>query len=89
VRDHTGTPIVDQASWRLSLFGTGLKGAPAATSPRAWARWTFGWTPPGAGSYTLEARATDSAGNVQPTTSPFNDGGYLFGAVVRHLVTAV
>ena len=180
-------PIVDQASWRLSLFGTGLKGAPAATSPltftldalralpaktiyslwnttqyvltgpsypgsppvttqvvksafelafgaqlkagvaqmltgrswsgagtikrvdvstdggttwapaqlnganvpRAWARWTFGWAPPGAGSYTLEARATDSAGNVQPTTSPFNDGGYLFGAVVRHLVTAV
>ena len=50
-----------------------------ANIPRAWARWTFAWTPPAAGSYTLRARATDNAGNVQPAISPFNDGGYLFG----------
>ena len=55
----------------------------------AWARWTFNWTPPAPGNYTLRARATDSAGNVQPATVPFNDGGYLFGAIVQHPVSAV
>jgi hypothetical protein len=33
------------------------------------------------------ARATDSAGRTQPLTVPFNNGGYLFGAVVQHPVT--
>lgn len=33
------------------------------------------------------ARATDKKKNVQPATSPFNSGGYLFGAVVKHPVT--
>jgi DMSO/TMAO reductase YedYZ molybdopterin-dependent catalytic subunit len=60
-----------------------------ANLPYAWARWTFNWMPPAAGSYTLSARATDSAGNVQPVSVPFNDGGYLFGAIVRHPVVAV
>ncbi len=59
-----------------------------ANISRAWARWTFTWTPPAAGSYVLRARATDSAGNVQPATVPFNDGGYLFGAIVQHPVVA-
>ena len=57
-----------------------------ANIPNAWARWSFTWTPPAAGSYTLRARATDSVGNVQPATVPFNDGGYLFGAIVQHPV---
>ena len=26
VRDHTGTPIIDPATWSLRVFGTGLKG---------------------------------------------------------------
>lgn len=59
-----------------------------ANLPYAWARWTFNWTPPVAGSYTLSARAADSAGNVQPAAVPFNDGGYLFGAIVRHPIVA-
>jgi hypothetical protein len=33
------------------------------------------------------ARATDTAGRTQPDTVPYNTGGYLFGAVVRHPVT--
>jgi DMSO/TMAO reductase YedYZ molybdopterin-dependent catalytic subunit len=28
VRDHTATPLIDAESWRLKLFGTGLRGAP-------------------------------------------------------------
>ncbi|WP_245757162.1 sulfite oxidase [Amycolatopsis xylanica] len=28
VRDHTSTPLIDADTWRLKLFGTGLRGAP-------------------------------------------------------------
>ena len=59
-----------------------------ANVAHAWARWTFTWTPPGAGGYTLRARATDCSGNVQPTSVPFNDGGSVFGAIVQHPVVA-
>jgi DMSO/TMAO reductase YedYZ molybdopterin-dependent catalytic subunit len=55
-----------------------------ANIPKAWARWTYPWTPTLAGSYTLQARATDKAGVTQAPTVPFNDGGYLFSAIVRH-----
>src|SRR5439155_18428338 len=33
VRDHTSTPSIDANSWRLRLFGTGLRGAPTADNP--------------------------------------------------------
>lgn len=29
VRDHTATPLIDVDSWRLKLFGAGLRGAPS------------------------------------------------------------
>jgi DMSO/TMAO reductase YedYZ molybdopterin-dependent catalytic subunit len=57
--------------------------------PGAWVRWEIDWTPPAPGAYELLARATDVTGVTQPDTVPFNDGGYLFWAVVRHPVTAV
>ena len=50
-------------------------------------RWEFRWRPDGPGNYTLQARATDWAGNVQPAAVPFNTLGDLFGAVVKHPVT--
>jgi DMSO/TMAO reductase YedYZ molybdopterin-dependent catalytic subunit len=59
---------------------------PLGTLPQAWAHWTFFW-PAAPGSYKLKARATDTRGNVQPTSVPNNDQGYLFGAVVDHPVT--
>src|SRR4051794_40790775 len=34
VRNHTATPIVDERSWRLNVYGTGLRGAPTADRPR-------------------------------------------------------
>jgi DMSO/TMAO reductase YedYZ molybdopterin-dependent catalytic subunit len=56
-------------------------------NPRdAWVRWEFPWRPPGPGSYTLQARATDWTGQTQPATVPFNTGGYLFWAIVDHPV---
>jgi DMSO/TMAO reductase YedYZ molybdopterin-dependent catalytic subunit len=33
VRNHTSTPLVDRDSWRLRLFGTGLRGAPTRDAP--------------------------------------------------------
>ncbi len=33
VRDHTSTPLLDAAGWRLKLFGSGLRGAPTAGAP--------------------------------------------------------
>lgn len=33
VRDHTSTPLIDAATWRLRLFGSGLRGSPTADKP--------------------------------------------------------
>jgi DMSO/TMAO reductase YedYZ molybdopterin-dependent catalytic subunit len=55
--------------------------------PHAWVRWEFPWRPAGPGDYTLQARATDLGGQTQPPTVPFNTGGYLFWATVKHPVT--
>jgi DMSO/TMAO reductase YedYZ molybdopterin-dependent catalytic subunit len=33
VRDHTSTPLLDASTWRLRLFGTGLRGSPTAQAP--------------------------------------------------------
>ena len=43
----------------------------------SWARFEFQWTAR-SGEHTLMTRATDSAGNTQPETVPFNQKGYLF-----------
>lgn len=29
IRNHTSTPVIDVSTWRLRVFGTGLKGSPA------------------------------------------------------------
>ncbi|MBL7257544.1 sulfite oxidase [Paractinoplanes lichenicola] len=34
VRNHTSTPIIDSASWRLTVFGAGLRGGPVEFSLR-------------------------------------------------------
>jgi DMSO/TMAO reductase YedYZ molybdopterin-dependent catalytic subunit len=59
---------------------------PVTNLPQAWAQWSFLW-PAAPGSYKLRARATDSRGNVQPTSVPFNTQGYLFSGIVEHPVT--
>jgi sulfane dehydrogenase subunit SoxC len=55
-------------------------------SPWAWVGWSFIWeaTP---GSYELCSRATDTAGNTQPSQPPWNTGGYANNAVQRVPVT--
>lgn len=53
---------------------------------RAWVRWDLDWDAR-AGSYKLQARATDSKGNRQPDRIPFNEEGYSHWAVVTHPIS--
>ena len=53
---------------------------------QAWVRWDVDWDAR-PGNYQLQARATDDKGNIQPMSVPFNEKGYLYGAVVSHPVT--
>jgi len=53
---------------------------------QAWVRWDIDWEP-SPGNYKLQARATDNQGNTQPMDVPFNQQGYLYGAVVSHQVS--
>jgi DMSO/TMAO reductase YedYZ molybdopterin-dependent catalytic subunit len=34
VRNHTATPLIDASTWQLSVFGSGLRGAPDVDHPR-------------------------------------------------------
>jgi DMSO/TMAO reductase YedYZ molybdopterin-dependent catalytic subunit len=66
------------ANWRRARFV-------GSSTPLGWRRWEIDWQP-APGSYTLRARATDTAGATQPDVTPLNTLGYLFGAVVAHPV---
>jgi len=61
---------------------------PTGPTGGAWQRWEVNWRPETPGGYELLARATDVTGVTQPDVAPYNTLGYLFGAVVRHPVTA-
>ncbi len=54
--------------------------------PKAWVQFSIPWVAR-PGSHHLMARATDSHGNTQPMSIPFNEQGYLFGAVAKHPIT--
>jgi sulfite oxidase len=51
--------------------------------PYAWSQWRLVWQATGVGSYTILARATDDGGHVQPPTSPWNPGGFLWNGMDR------
>lgn len=75
VRVDGATP----GAWRRAqLHGENL--------PTAWARWSLDWeaTP---GEHKVSVRATDDRGKSQPDSVPFNEQGYLYGAVVAHPVS--
>ena len=55
--------------------------------PLAWRRWEFQWTAAAVGPATVAVRATDTAGNVQPRTVPWNKFGYLMNAIATRDVT--
>ncbi len=53
----------------------------------AWRQWQYVWNVPGKGVYTLMARATDSAGNMQPMDAAWNVLGYGNNGVREHAIS--
>lgn len=47
----------------------------------AWRLWSYDWKIGKAGDYTLQSRATDSQGRIQPAAPVWNPSGYLYNAV--------
>ena len=65
-------------TWRAAtLVGPNLR--------YAWVRFELQWDAP-IGEQVLMTRASDEAGNRQPMTVPFNEGGYLFNMIHPHPV---
>jgi DMSO/TMAO reductase YedYZ molybdopterin-dependent catalytic subunit len=59
----------------------------AGQDSTAWTRWEHDWTVADAGDASLTVRASDSAGNVQPESVPWNKFGYQMNGIVTHDVT--
>lgn len=79
--DRVEYAVDGDTRWRAAeLFGPNL--------PGAWARWRFAWNA-SAGRHELRVRATDTAGKTQPAEAPWNELGYLYGAVVAHPVEVI
>jgi len=85
-----GAPIkqvevqIDNDSWRPAKIDN------TQTGDFAWKFWTFEWPAPKAGEHTITARATDTAGNVQPAmTDPLIANKQTFwesnGQITRRL----
>ncbi|HSN04845.1 MAG TPA: sulfite oxidase [Nitrospira sp.] len=55
--------------------------------PYAWRQWQFLWKPAVSGPVTILCRATDSGGQVQPQTSPWNPSGFLWNGWDRVAIT--
>jgi DMSO/TMAO reductase YedYZ molybdopterin-dependent catalytic subunit len=70
---------LDGSPWQdARIYGPNIAGA--------WGQWSLEWTAT-PGAHRIRVRATDDCGNVQPETVPYNELGYLNGAVFSHSVT--
>jgi DMSO/TMAO reductase YedYZ molybdopterin-dependent catalytic subunit len=49
--------------------------------PKAWRQWELVWQASPSGHYIMMARATDSAGNTQPSAIPWNFRGYANNSI--------
>jgi DMSO/TMAO reductase YedYZ molybdopterin-dependent catalytic subunit len=70
----------DQRTWSPARLTHGA-------GPLSWTRWEFEWSVAGTGAARLAIRATDGAGNVQPTEAPWNKFGYLMNAILTRTVS--
>jgi DMSO/TMAO reductase YedYZ molybdopterin-dependent catalytic subunit len=88
-----GTHVIRGKAWSgtgpithvdLSFTGEG-SWSPAVVDPpkgpHQWQDWSYEWDAPDPGRYSIRARATDAAGNVQPDVPPWNRLGYGNNAI--------
>ncbi len=62
---------IDDGPWKAAI----LRDVP---EPGAWRRWSYRLESSRPGRHVVAARATDSEGEVQPETPPWNKSGYLW-----------
>ena len=72
----TSVEIEAGEGWTPAELGEPVDGTGPST-------WRFDWTPPRAGSHELAVRATDAAGDRQPESPVWNEGGYGNNVVHR------
>jgi sulfane dehydrogenase subunit SoxC len=70
---------IDRGGWRAARLRE-------PNVAHAWVRFDFECDAR-PGEHSLRVRATDTLGNVQPESMPWNEEGYLYNAVVSHPVT--
>lgn len=98
-RLQAGASTITGRSWspthRIAKVDVSVDGGPwfpARLRPPnvagAWVRWSFDWMAR-PGRHSIRVRATDDSGMAQPERVPWNEGGYLYGAVVDHPVQAL
>ncbi|MBB6447142.1 sulfite oxidase [Bacillus benzoevorans] len=66
----------DGQTWDLCRYTS-------ASEKNSWVSWSYKWEVQKKGEYTLQSRATDSHGNVQPKKPLWNRKGYGFNAIDR------
>jgi hypothetical protein len=68
----------------LSFTGAGTWSPAVVEPPKGpyqWQDWSYEWDADLRGRYSVRARATDAAGNVQPEVPPWNRLGYGNNAI--------
>jgi len=75
----SGAPDISRVEVTMDGGETWSEAALAAEhDPYAWRQWSYRWTPAAAGRVTLQVRATDSRGSIQPKTAVWNQSGYFW-----------
>jgi DMSO/TMAO reductase YedYZ molybdopterin-dependent catalytic subunit len=69
-------------TWQAAKLG-------ASPGKYSWRTFSAGFTPRASGMLTIMARARDNRGAVQPQTSPWNPGGYLWNGIQRVSIEVV
>jgi sulfite oxidase len=78
----TGAGFVERVDVAIGEAGA-WQPAQLLGEPRAgtWRQWRLPWTADRSGRYVIRARATDSQGQVQPSSPPWNRSGYLWNGI--------
>ena len=81
---HSPFGAISNVEWNTNSGASWNSASFEESQPRhSWVRFEFTWDA-SPGEYTLMTRATDSEGNTQPDSVPFNEKGYLFNQPLPH-----